>query len=490
MRRPRPARGRRRAEGGAREARRGEPAREKTRRGGSHGEVPEVVLRRSEVYEGARAARGKGKEKAPARASAASRFSAAPKPKSSADARRVAAFLREANAFAERRPRDKANLAAEEKSSFVASRPRRGGGGGVVNGWLGVTPPPVPGSTYEPATVAVLYPSSGREDAHVAGVARGAEIATRRERVRLGLPPGERLEKKTLEDRLARVADALARVGSRLGSGFLGAASTASHASSASFGGGHSSAYLGRGDAGGGDGARIGLEREREVLVAAFRIVTCADDRRALGARRRPPRRSRRGRTRTGRTIPGRVSGTRRSRSARGTPRARRRARPPRSCGGPRTRSSPSRAWRRKTQLSKTQLSRARARRGAAWTPRRAERNGISAQRRGRARRRRRRLGRRRVRRNHRVRGARRRGRARGGRAAAPCASAAAAAEEEKGAVFATEAVRAACRRTHEFVDRTDRTAGADGNGVGAAVWRVAGRTRRWSRGTRARRRW
>ena len=151
-------------------------------------EVPEI-LRRSEVYEGARAARGKGKEKAPARASAASRFSVAPKTKSSADARRVAAFLREANAFAERRPSDEANLAAEEKSSFVASRPRRGGGGGVVNGWLGVTPPPVPGSTYEPATVAVLYPSSGREDAHVAGVARGAEIATRRERVRLGYRP-------------------------------------------------------------------------------------------------------------------------------------------------------------------------------------------------------------------------------------------------------------------------------------------------------------
>ena len=41
--------------------------------------------------------------------------------------------------------------------------------------------------------------------------------------------------------------------------------------------------------------------------------------------------------------------------------------------------------------------------------------------------------------------------------------------------MFATDAVRAACRRTHEFVDRTDRTAGADGNGVRAAVWRVAG---------------
>jgi len=434
-------------------------------------EVPEI-LRRSEVYEGARAARGKGKEKAPARASAASRFSAAPKTRSSADARRVAAFLREANAFAERRPSDEANLAAEEKSSFVASRPPRGGGGGVVNGWLGVTPPPVPGSTYEPATVAVLYPSSGREDAHVAGVARGAEIATRRERVRLGLPPAERLEKKTLEDRLARVADALARVGSRLGSGFLGAASTASHASSASFGGGHSSAYLGRGDAGGGDGARIGLEREREVLVASFRIVSRADDRRA-SARGDPSAPLEEG------TDASRANDTwARVRDEAFAIGARNAA------GAPEGEAAAFVRWSSDAFLAVARVAKENTAGDAAVARTLAARrvldlalelsetvSALSA-------------------------GAERVavGVASGGvayvetiesaaravegaprdEAAALCESAAAA-EEEKGAVFATDAVRAACRRTHEFVDRTDRTAGADGNGVGAAFWRVAG---------------
>jgi len=436
-------------------------------------EVPEI-LRRSEVYEGARAARGKGKEKAPARASAASRFSAAPKTKSSADARRVAAFLREANAFAERRPSDEANLAAEEKSSFVASRPPRGGGGGVVNGWLGVTPPPVPGSTYEPATVAVLYPSSGREDAHVAGVARGAEIATRRERVRLGLPPAERLEKKTLEDRLARVADALARVGSRLGSWFLGAASTASHASSASFGGGHSSAYLGRGDAGGGDGARIGLEREREVLVASFRIVSRADDRRA-SARGDPSAPLEEG------TDASRANDTwARVRDEAFAIGARNAAGAPEGEAAAFVRWSSDAflaiarvAKENTTAVENTAVARTLAARRVldlalelsetvSALSAGAERVAVGVASGGvayvetiesaaRA-----------------VEGAPR------DEAAALCESAAAA-EEEKGAVFATDAVRAACRRTHEFVDRTDRTAGADGNGVRAAVWRVAG---------------
>ena len=434
-------------------------------------EVPEI-LRRSEVYEGARGARGKGKEKAPARASAASRFSAAPKTKSSADARRVAAFLREANAFAERRPSDEANLAAEEKSPFVASRPRRGGGGGVVNGWLGVTPPPVPGSTYEPAIVAVLYPSSGREDAHVAGVARGAEIATRRERVRLGLPPAERLEKKTLEDRLARVADALARVGSRLGSGFLGAASTASHASSASFGGGHSSAYLGRGDAGGGDGARIGLEREREVLVAAFRIVSRADDRRASARDASAPLEEGTDANRANDTW-ARVRDEAFAIGARN------------AAGAPEGEAAAFVRWssdaflavarvaKENTAVENTAVARTLAARRVldlalelsetvSALSAGAERVAVGVASGGvayvetiesaaRA-----------------VEGAPR------DEAAALCESAAAA-EEEKGAVFATDAVRAACRRTHEFVDRTDRTAGADGNGVGAAVWRVAG---------------
>jgi len=435
-------------------------------------EVPEI-LRRSEVYEGARAARGKGKEKAPARASAASRFSAAPKTKSSADARRVAAFLREANAFAERRPSDEANLTAEEKSSFVASRPPRGGGGGVVNGWLGVTPPPVPGSTYEPATVAVLYPSSGREDAHVAGVARGAEIATRRERVRLGLPPAERLEKKTLEDRLARVADALARVGSRLGSGFLGAASTASHASSASFGGGHSSAYLGRGDAGGGDGARIGLEREREVLVAAFRIVSRADDRCASERDASAPLEEGTDANRANDTW-ARVRDEAFAIGARN------------AAGAPEGEAAAFVRWssdaflaiarvakENTTAVENTAVARTLAARRVldlalelsetvSALSAGAERVAVGVASGGvayvetiesaaRA-----------------VEGAPR------DEAAALCESAAAA-EEEKGAVFATDAVRAACRRTHEFVDRTDRTAGADGNGVRAAVWRVAG---------------
>ena len=435
-------------------------------------EVPEI-LRRSEVYEGARGARGKGKEKAPARASAASRFSAAPKTRSSADARRVAAFLREANAFAERRPRDEANLnLAAEESSFVASRPRRGGGGGVVNGWLGVTPPPVPGSTYEPATVAVLYPSSGREDAHVAGVARGSEIATRRERVRLGLPPAERLEKKTLEDRLARVADALARVGSRLGSGFLGAASTASHASSASFGGGHSSAYLGRGDAGGGDGARIGLEREREVLVAAFRIVSRADDRRASASDAPAPLEEGTDANRANDTW-ARVRDEAFAIGARN------------AAGAPEGEAAAFVRWssdaflavarvaKENTAVENTAVARTLAARRVldlalelsetvSALSAGAERVAVGVASGGvayvetiesaaRA-----------------VEGAPR------DEAAALCESAAAA-EEEKGAVFATDAVRAACRRTHEFVDRTDRTAGADGNGVRAAVWRVAG---------------
>lgn len=441
-------------------------------------EVPEILrrsegLQRSSVPEGL--ARGKGKEKAPARASAASRFSAAPKTRSSADARRVAAFLREANAFAERRPSDEANLAAEEKSSFVASRPRRGGGGGgVVNGWLGVTPPPVPGSTYEPATVAVLYPSSGREDAHVAGVARGAEIATRRERVRLGLPPAERLEKKTLEDRLARVADALARVGSRLGSGFLGAASTASHASSASFGGGHSSAYLGRGDAGGGDGARIGLEREREVLVAAFRIVTRADDgsASARGDASAPLEEG---------TDANRANDTwARVRDEAFAIGARNAAGAPEGEAAAFVRWSSDEflaiarvAKENTTAVENTAVARTRAARRVldlalelsetvSALSAGAERVAVGVASGGvayvetiesaaRA-----------------VEGAPR------DEAAALCESAAAAAEE-KGAVFATDAVRAACRRTHEFVDRTDRTAGADGNGVRAAVWRVAG---------------
>ena len=242
-------------------------------------EVPEVVLRRSEVYEGARAARGKGKEKAPARASAASRFSAAPKPKSSADARRVAAFLREANAFAERRPRDKANLAAEEKSSFVASRPRRGGGGGVVNGWLGVTPPPVPGSTYEPATVAVLYPSSGREDAHVAGVARGAEIAPGASAFGSGLPPGSASRRRPSRTG-SRASPTRSPVSGRASGRGSWARRRRRRASSASFGGG-TPPPTSDGRRGRRRRARIGLEREREVLVAAFRIVTCADDRRA-----------------------------------------------------------------------------------------------------------------------------------------------------------------------------------------------------------------
>ena len=352
---------------------------------------------------------------------------------------------------------------------------------------MGVTPPPFPGrrTSRRPSPSSTPRAAAGRGGA---GVARGAEIATRREPVRLGATARRGASRRRPREDGDRRRAEPARGGARspVSGRASGRGSWARRRRRRTRRARRSAAGTPPPTS---DGATPGRRRGRadrpraRSRTARVRVAPDAGGRSTLGASARARARGDDGREPGERA--GRVSGTRRSRSARGTPRARRRARPPRSCV-PRTRSSPSRAWRRKTRHRRnTASSHARGARRVLDLALELSETVSSAQRRGRARRRRRRLGRRRVRRNHRVRGARRRGRAQGRVRGAVRVGGGGGGGE--GAVFATEAVRAACRRTHEFVDRTDRTAGADGNGVGAAVGASRGRTRRKSRGTRQR---